>query len=165
MTRRCPSPRASRSPARPSAGPPIEYAPTDAKAACHYPNSARAIREAKARGFDNAVMLDPLGHVAELATANIWFAKNGEAHTPVPNGTFLNGVTRQRVISLLRDAGIKVHERSLRWRTSSRPTRCSRPATTPRWRPSPASNSSSLQPGPIMQKARDLYWDYALGGR
>ena len=38
-----------------------EYAPTDAKAACHYPNSARAIRDAKARGFDNAVMLDPLG--------------------------------------------------------------------------------------------------------
>ena len=54
-----------------------EYAPTDAKAACHYPNSARAIRDAKARGFDNAVMLDPLGHVAELTTANIWCAKNG----------------------------------------------------------------------------------------
>ncbi len=49
--------------------PSIEFAPTDAKAACHYPNSARAIREAKSRGFDNAVMLDALGNVAELATA------------------------------------------------------------------------------------------------
>ena len=95
--------------------PSFEYAPTDAKAACHYPNSARAIREAKSRGFDNAVMLDALGHVAELSTANIWYAKDGEAHTPVPNGTFLNGVTRQRVIKLLREAGIKVHERSLKW--------------------------------------------------
>ena len=82
-----------------------EYAPTDAKAACHYPNSARAIRDAKARGFDNAVMLDPLGHVAELTTANIWCAKNGEAYTPVPNGCFLNGITRQRIISLLNGRG------------------------------------------------------------
>ena len=112
MIRRCRSPRASRSRCRPSAGRPIEFAPTDAKAACHYPNSARAMREAKARGFDNAVMLDPLGNVAELATANIWLAKDGEAHTPVPNGTFLNGITRQRVIKLLRDAGVTVHERS-----------------------------------------------------
>ena len=53
--------------------------------------------------------------MAELATANIWFAKDGEAHTPVPNGTFLNGVTRQRVVKLLRGAGITVHERSIRW--------------------------------------------------
>ena len=82
-----------------------EYAPTDAKAACHYPNSARAIRDAKARGFDNCVMLDPLGHVAELTTANIWCAKNGEAYTPVPNGCFLNGITRQRIISLLQGSG------------------------------------------------------------
>ena len=67
------------------------------------------MREAKSRGFDNAVMLDPLSNVAELATANIWLAKDGEAHTPVPNGTFLNGVTRQRVISLLRKAGVTVH--------------------------------------------------------
>ena len=95
--------------------PSYEFAPTDAKAACHYPHSARAIREAKSRGFDNAVMLDPLSNVAELATANIWLAKNGEAHTPVPNGTFLNGVTRQRVINLLRKAGVTVIERSIRW--------------------------------------------------
>ena len=36
--------------------------------------------------------LDPLGHVAELATANIWLVRDGAAHTPVPNGTFLNGI-------------------------------------------------------------------------
>ena len=129
--------------------PSFEYAPTDAKAACHYPNSARAIREAKSRGFDNAVMLDPLGNVAELATANIWFAKNGEAHTPVPNGTFLNGVTRQRVIKLLRKAGIKVHraldplervprggrgvlDRQLRQGGAHHPRRAEEPAARPR---------------------------------
>ena len=145
--------------------PSFEYAPTDAKAACHYPNSARAIREAKSRGFDNAVMLDALGHVAELSTANIWYAKDGEAHTPVPNGTFLNGVTRQRVIRLLRDAGIKVHERSLKW---SEFLEADEVFTTGNWAkvaPITRGEQKNLQPGPIMQKARDLYWDYALGGR
>src|ERR671910_3793911 len=93
--------------------PSYEYAPTDAKAACHYPNSARAMREARARGFDNAVMLDALGHVSELATANIMYARDGEIHTPVPNGTFLVGITRNRVLALLRGTGVKVHERSL----------------------------------------------------
>jgi len=62
------------------------------------------------------VLLDPLGNVAELATANIFYARGGEVHTPVPNGTFLDGVTRRRVISLLRRAGVTVHERSLSWR-------------------------------------------------
>ncbi len=88
--------------------PSIEFAPTDAKAACHYPNSARAIREARKRGFDNAVMLDALGNVANSPRRISGFAKDGEAHTPVPNGTFLNGVTRQRVIALLRKAGVTV---------------------------------------------------------
>src|SRR5262249_30357420 len=89
-----------------------EVAPTEAKAACHYTNSGRAEREAKSGGFENAVMLDPLGHVAEFATANLFFAKGGVVHTPVPNGTFLNGITRQRVIGLLREAGLAVHERT-----------------------------------------------------
>src|SRR3546814_6001125 len=71
-------------------------APTDAKASCLYPNSARALNEASKRGFDNAVVLDALGNVAELATANLWIAKDGVAVTPAPNGTFLNGITKQR---------------------------------------------------------------------
>ncbi len=76
-------------------------APTDTKAACLYPNSARALREAADKGFDNAVVLDGLGNVAELATANLWMAKDGAAHTPIANGTFLNGITKQRVAKLL----------------------------------------------------------------
>ena len=53
-------------------------------------------------------MLDPLGNVAEFSSANLWIAKDGAAHTPVPNGTFLNGITRQRIIQLLRKAGVEV---------------------------------------------------------
>ncbi|MEP3275260.1 MAG: branched-chain amino acid aminotransferase, partial [Stappiaceae bacterium] len=82
-----------------------EVMPVGAKAGCLYPNNARAVQEAKQRGFDNALVTDMLGNIAELATANIFMAKDGEVHTPSWNGTFLNGITRQRVIGLLKSAG------------------------------------------------------------
>jgi branched-chain amino acid aminotransferase len=145
--------------------PSFEYAPTDAKAACHYPNSARAMREARSRGFDNAVMLDPLGNVAELATANIWLARNGEAHTPVPNGTFLNGVTRQRVIRLLREAGVTVHERSIRWEEFLGADEVFSTGNYGKVVPITRLEEKSLQPGPMMAKARELYWAYAHSGK
>lgn len=90
-------------------------APTDAKASCLYANSTRALRDAQSRGCDNAVMLDGEGHVAEFATANIFFVTaENEIVTPIPNGTFLNGITRQRIIALLAEVGVKVIERSVR---------------------------------------------------
>ncbi|CAN5286063.1 branched-chain amino acid aminotransferase [soil metagenome] len=141
--------------------PSYEYAPTDAKAACHYPNSARAMREAKTRGFDNAVMLDPTGNVAELATANIWCAKDGELHTPVPNGTFLNGITRQRIIKLFRGAGYTVHERALTWKEFCDADEVFSTGNYGKVIPATQIESRHLQPGPLYQKARDLYWDYA----
>jgi branched-chain amino acid aminotransferase len=145
--------------------PSFEYAPTDAKAACHYPNSARAIREAAARGFANAVMLDPLGHVSELATANIWLVKDGQAHTPVPNGTFLNGITRQRVIVLLRQAGVTVHERSILWRDFLDADEVFSTGNYGKVQPVTRIEDRHLQPGPVYQRARELYWEYAHGGR
>ena len=89
-------------------------APTDAKASCLYPNSTKALREAKARGFDNAVVCDGEGRVAEFATANIFLVTAvGKVVTPVPNGTFLSGITRARVIGLLAREGIVVEERTV----------------------------------------------------
>ncbi len=90
-----------------------DMAPTDAKASCLYPNSSRALKEAEAKGFDSAVMLDPNGNVAELASANVWIVKGGVAMTPVPNGTFLDGVTRRRIMQLLRENGTEVRELSM----------------------------------------------------
>ena len=90
-----------------------ETAPTDAKASCHYPNSSRAIVDARNRGFQNPVMRDSMGHVAEFATANIWIGKDGVAVTPIPNDSFLNGITRQRLIALMRADGIEVQERTV----------------------------------------------------
>jgi branched-chain amino acid aminotransferase len=145
--------------------PGIEFAPTDAKAACHYPNSARVMRDAKARGFQNAVMLDALGNVSELATANIWLVKDGEAHTPAPNGTFLNGITRQRVVKLLRQAGIAVHERALRWQEFLDADEIFSTGNYGKVVPVTRIESRNLQPGPVMHKARDLYWEFAHAGR
>ena len=145
--------------------PSVEFAPTDAKAACHYPNSARAIRDAKARGFDNAVMLDAVGNVAELSTANIWLVKDGAAHTPVPNGTFLNGVTRQRTVALLKKAGIPVHERSIRWQEFLDADEVFSTGNYGKVVPITRIENRHLQPGPMMKKARELYWEYAHSGR
>lgn len=88
-------------------------APTDAKASCLYPNTQRILREASARGFDNAIVLDAKGKIAEFAVANLWIVRDGIVLTPELNGTFLNGITRRRVMQLLRDDGIEVREASL----------------------------------------------------
>lgn len=88
-------------------------APTDAKAACLYPNSSRAVREAIDRGFDQGVMLDPWDNVAEFCFANLWIVKGGIALTPAANGTFLAGITRRRVMALLQEAGIEAKEATL----------------------------------------------------
>lgn len=88
-------------------------APTDAKASCLYPNTQRILRDASARGFDNAIVLDSKGKVAEFAVANLWIVRDGVVLTPELNGTFLNGITRRRVMQLLRDDGLDVREVSL----------------------------------------------------
>ena len=93
--------------------PTIETMPTDAKAGCLYPNNGRAIREAKARGYDNALVLDMLGNVAETGSSNIFMAKDGEVFTPAANGTFLAGITRSRTMKLLAEAGTRVTEKAL----------------------------------------------------
>ena len=94
--------------------PTLASAVVNAKAACLYPNNARMLKEANEKGFSNAISCDALGNVAETATSNIWMVKNGEYFTPVPNGTFLAGITRARVIDLLKKAGETVHETVLK---------------------------------------------------
>lgn len=91
-----------------------EVAMTFAKAGSLYPNSGRMMIEARSRGFDNALACDMNGNVAETASANIFLVKDGVAMTPADNGCFLAGITRKRVLKLLREAGIPAEERTLR---------------------------------------------------
>ena len=65
---------------------------------------------AEAKGCSDAMMFDYRGYVAEATGANLFFVKDGEVHTPAADA-FLNGITRQTVIGMLRDKGITVHER------------------------------------------------------
>ena len=141
-----------------------ESAPTLAKAACLYPQNAEAIRRARAKGFSNAVVLDALGQVAEFATANLFIAKDGQVHTPMPNGCFLNGITRQRVIGLLRGAGVEVIERSLAYREVQEADEVFSTGNYAKVTPLIKIDERELQPGPFYRQARELYFDWAKGG-
>jgi branched-chain amino acid aminotransferase len=142
-----------------------EMAPTIAKASCLYPNVQLALGEAKARGFDSAVMLDPLGHVAEFATSNLFFAKQGVVHTPAANGTFLNGITRQRVIGLLRDAGIAVEERSIAPKELLAADEVFSTGNYAKVMPTTRIEDRHFQPGPFFARARELYFAFAAAAK
>lgn len=138
-----------------------EQAPTHAKAACLYPLSGLALADAKRRGFDNAVMCDLNGNVAELTAQNILLVKDGIVHTPIPNGTFLNGITRQRVIGLLRGAGVEVHERSIRPQELLDADEIFSTGNHAKVVPCVRYETRSFDAGPIARRARELYWAFA----
>ncbi len=141
--------------------PTAENAPVEAKAGCLYPNNARALREAATRGFSNCLLLDMLGNVAELGNANIFMAKDGIVKTPAPNGTFLNGITRRRVIDLLRQDGVTVLEETLRYSDFETADEIFSTGNFAKVAPMVRIDSRSLQPGPFYTRARKLYWDFA----
>jgi branched-chain amino acid aminotransferase len=138
-----------------------ECMPLDAKAGCLYPNNGRAVREGRARGFDNAVVCDMLGNVAELATANVFMAKDGVVYTPAPNGTFLNGITRQRAIKLLRESGVTVVEGTLTYRQLQAADELFSSGNYSKIVPITRIGERPLQPGPLYHRARELYWEFA----
>ena len=140
-----------------------ETMPTDAKAGCLYPNNARCILEARSRGFDNALVLDMLGNVAEAGSSNLFMVKNGVVKTPALNGTFLAGVTRQRTIELLRGAGYEVQETTLRVADFMDADEIFSSGNNSKIVAVNRIENRELQPGPIMSKARKLYWDWAHG--
>lgn len=141
--------------------PTIETMPTDVKAGCLYPNNARMLREAKAKGFDNAIVQDVLGNVAETATSNIFMARDGEVLTPIPTGCFLNGITRQRVIKLLRADGVAVHETILTLEDFEAADEIFSTGNAGKVLPITRFEERHLQVGPLARRARELYWDYA----
>ena len=140
--------------------PSVECMPTDAKAGCLYPNNARALREAKSRGFDNALVRDLIGNIAETTTSNIFMAKDGIVYTPVPNGAFLNGITRQRVIGLLRASGVTVVEKSLTYADFEGTDEIFMSGNYSKVMPITRIDERALQPGPFFHTAREAYWAF-----
>jgi branched-chain amino acid aminotransferase len=139
-------------------------APTDAKAGCLYPNNARMLRDAIERGFDNAISLDPIGNVAETATSNIWMVKDGVAFTPAPNGTFLAGITRARVLKLLRSNGVEAVETTLTLDDFRDADEIFSTGNAQKVMPITRFDDREYAYGPVAKRARELYWEYAHSG-
>ena len=136
-------------------------APTDAKASCLYPNVQRMIRKARQRGFSTAVVLDPDDKVAEFATANLFMVRDGKVATPADNGTFLNGITRQRMIGLLREDGHDVEERTVELEELLEADEVFATGNAPKVIPASRIEARDFQPGPVARRARELYWAFA----
>lgn len=145
--------------------PVLDDAVTNAKAGALYPNNARMVAEARARGFTNALVADAAGNVAETATANVFMVRDGVAFTPIANGTFLSGITRARHIANLRADGVEVVEAVLTFEdfhaadevflsgNYAKVTRISR------------FDDTEYRSHAMADRARALYWDFAASAR
>ena len=144
--------------------PDASMAPTDAKASALYANSTRVMREAQARGYDNGVVLDSAGGVAEFATSNLFLVtESGQVVTPVPNGTFLAGITRARVIALLAEAGVAVEERTVRPEELDAAAEIFSTGNYGKVTPCVRYEGRTLAVGPIATLARERYLAFAQG--
>jgi branched-chain amino acid aminotransferase len=106
-----------------------------------------------------------LGNVAETATSNIFMARDGEVLTPAPSGCFLNGITRQRVIQLLRDDGVTVREETLSLQDFRDADEIFSTGNAQKVMPIVQFDDRHLQYGPLCRRARELYWDFSTSAR
>ncbi|MFV2053623.1 branched-chain amino acid aminotransferase [Aliiroseovarius sp. YM-037] len=141
--------------------PVLESAVCNAKAGCLYPNNARMIAEANAKGYPNALAADAMGNVAESATANVFMVKDGEVFTPIANGTFLAGITRARHISNLTADGVAVHETVLSFDDILDADEVFLSGNMSKVTPVVEFDGTHYQHGPMTKRVRDLYWDWA----
>ena len=138
-----------------------DMALTTAKAGSLYANNGRIMADARRRGFNNALSLDIDGLVAETASTNIFTIRDGEIFTPVPNGTFLNGLNRQRIIKLLRADGYVVHETSMTLDDFDKADEMFCTGNIAKIMPVDRYQDRRMTEYPIALKARELYWDFA----
>ncbi len=141
--------------------PVLEDAVVNAKAGCLYPNNARMLAEARSKGFNNALVTDAMGNVAETATANIFMVRDGEVFTPIPNGTFLAGITRARHIKNLRADGVTVHETVLTFPDFEAADEVFMSGNMNKVTAVTGFDDTSYQAGPLTRRVREMYWDWA----
>ena len=141
--------------------PVLEDAVVDAKAGCLYPNNARMLMEATSKGYNNALVADAMGNVAESATANVFMVKDGEVFTPIPNGTFLAGITRARHIDNMGRDGLQVHETVLSFDDVRGADEVFMSGNMAKVTPVTEFDGSNYQVGPVTRRVREMYWDWA----
>ena len=142
--------------------PVLEDNVVNAKAGCLYPNNARMLAEARNKGFSNALVCDVMGNVAETATANIFLVKDGEVSTPIPNGTFLAGITRDRHILNLKKSGIPICERVLTLSEFREADEVFMSGNMMKVTAVSSFQDKNYRIGSITKKVREMYWDWAL---
>ena len=137
----------------------------NAKAGCLYPNNARMLAEAKAKGFGNALVADALGNLAESATANVFLVRDGVVLTPIANGTFLSGITRARHIANLRADGVEVVETVLTFEDALKADEIFLSGNFAKVTAVAEFDGVLYPDRPMTARARALYMDWAAGTR
>jgi len=149
--------------------PVLENNVVNAKAGCLYPNNARMMVEARSKGFGNALVADATGNVAETASANVFMVKDGEVFTPIPNGTFLAGITRERHMINMAADGTKVHECVLSFDDFHEADEVFLSGNMMKVTPVSAFDDTRYEIGPnanpVTRRVRDMYWDWAASER
>ena len=149
--------------------PVLEDNVVNAKAGCLYPNNARMMAEARSKGFGNALVADAIGNVAETASANVFRVKDGEVFTPVPNGTFLAGITRERHMINMAADGLKVHEAVLSFDDFHAADEVFLSGNMMKVTPVTAFDDTKYEIGananPVTRRVREMYWDWAASER
>ena len=143
--------------------PVLEDAVCNAKAGCLYPNNARMLAEAAAKGYGNALVADALGNLAESATANVFLVTDGVVRTPAPNGTFLAGITRARHIANLRAAGVEVREEVLTFADAHAADEIFLSGNFAKVTAVREFDGTQYRHRPVTDLARRLYLDWAAG--
>ncbi|MCG8491714.1 MAG: branched-chain amino acid aminotransferase [Sneathiellales bacterium] len=133
-----------------------ETIPTQSKAAGLYMICTLSKHKAEADGFDDAVMLDYRGRIAEATGANIFFTKDGVLHTPTPD-CFLDGITRRTVIDLAKARGIEVVERAILPEEMAEFEECFLTGTAAEVTPVGSIGDYGFTPGRICQQLIDDY--------
>jgi len=149
--------------------PVLEDNVVNAKAGCLYPNNARMMAEARAKGFGNALVADAMANVAESASANVFMVKDGEVFTPIPNGTFLAGITRERHMINMNADGLKIHETVLSFDDFHDADEVFLSGNMMKVTPVAAFDDTTYEIGananPVTRRVREMYWDWAASER
>lgn len=133
-----------------------ETIPSQAKAAGLYMICTISKHQAEEKGCSDSLMLDYRGYVAEATGANVFFVKDGEVHTPLPD-CFLNGITRQTVIKLLNDLGVNIHERHIMPEELERFEQCWLTGTAAEVTPVGRIGDYSFEVGPLTRSIAKKY--------
>ena len=133
-----------------------ETAPVFAKAAGLYMICTLSKHAAERKGFDDALLLDWRGQVAEATGANIFFVIDGEIHTPTPD-CFLDGITRRTVMGLAEEHGYKVIERVIMPEEMEKADECFLTGTAAEVTPVGSIGSYTFTPGEVCKTLMESY--------